>query len=53
MPDPEFICLSCDKTYVEDELYMCPNCSGYLCPGCGGEISTFEKYDEAMKANAD
>jgi len=49
MSEPEYICLHCDMTYVEDELYQCPNCNGYLCPKCGGEVATIEEHDKAMK----
>lgn len=53
MPDPEFICLSCDDTYTfESELHRCINCGEYSCPSCGGEISTIEEYDEAMRINS-
>jgi len=51
MPDPEFICLSCGKTFVDGDTYCCTNCGELLCPKCGGEIQTIEKYDEALKAN--
>jgi rRNA maturation endonuclease Nob1 len=51
MPDPAYICLSCSKTFVEDDTYCCTNCGELLCPKCGGEIQTIQKYDEAMKAN--
>lgn len=51
MPDPEYICLSCSKTFVEGETYSCTNCGELLCPKCGGEIQTIEKYDETMKDN--
>ncbi len=51
MSDPEYKCLTCDKEFIEDELYQCPRCNEYLCPLCGGEVSTIQEYDEAMKAN--
>ena len=52
MPDPAYICLSCDKTFVEGETYCCTNCGELLCPKCGGEIQSIQKYDEAMRVNA-
>ncbi len=52
MPDPEYICLSCEKTFVEGDTYCCTNCGELLCPKCGGEIQSIQKYDEAMRVNA-
>jgi len=49
--DKEYICLSNDETFTEDELHQC-SCGKYSCPTCGGEVSTIKEYDEAMKANA-
>jgi len=49
MSEPEYICLSCGKTYNESELFCCSNCGEYLCPKDGGEIVTIEEYDKAMK----
>jgi hypothetical protein len=52
MPDPEYICLSCDETFIyESELRLCSNCGEKSCPNCGGEVSTIESYNIAMKAN--
>jgi len=47
--DKEYICLSCENTYKEDELNRCPHCRGILCPECDGEIATIEEYNRAMK----
>ena len=52
MSEPEYICLWCDKTFIEDELGRCHKCNEPFCPVCGGEIATIEEYDEAMKANS-
>jgi len=49
MSEPEYICLSCGKTYVDGDTYCCTNCGELLCPKCGGEIQTIEEYDKAMK----
>lgn len=51
MPEPEYLCLSDDKLYTEEELFKCPKCGEYLCPTCGGEVSTIKEYDEAIKVN--
>lgn len=51
MPEPEYLCLSDDKLYAEEELFKCPKCGEYLCPDCGGEVSTIKEHDEATKAN--
>lgn len=50
--DKEYICLSFEETFTEDELHQCPNCGKYSCPTCGGEVQTIEEYDEAMTINA-
>jgi len=52
MPDKEYICLSNEETFTEDELHICPNCLTLICPTCGGEIQTIEEYDKAMLINA-
>ena len=50
--DKEYICLSNDETFTEDELHCCPHCGKYSCPTCGGEVSSIKEYDEAMAINA-
>lgn len=47
----EYICLSCSRTWIEDNLFKCPKCGEYFCRKCGGEVSTIEEYDEAMRTN--
>ncbi len=57
MPDPEYICLSCGKTFQEWELDVCEKCGHIRCPrivgkgNCGGEVSTIKEYDDAMRIN--
>ena len=51
MPDKEYICLTNEETFTEDELHQC-SCGKFSCPTCGGEVSTIEEYDEAMRINA-
>lgn len=57
MPDSEYICLSCGKTFQEWELDVCEKCGHIRCPrltgrgNCGGEVSTIQEYNEAQKAN--
>jgi Zn finger protein HypA/HybF involved in hydrogenase expression len=54
MPDPEYICLSCDDTYTyEDELRRCSDCGKLSCPSCGGDVSTIEEHNENAKINAE
>ncbi len=49
MPDPGFICLSCEEPiWTPDE---CPDCGRESCPMCHGEVSTIQEYNETMKAN--
>lgn len=52
MADPEYICLSCGMTYIEDDWWSCHKCNTALCPKCGGEIVTIQEYDKAMRVNA-
>ena len=52
MSEPEYICLSCERTLQEWELWACQACHEPLCPICGGEVSTIEEYDEAMRVNS-
>lgn len=47
--DEEYICLSCDSTYDENDLWLCHKCNEPICPKCGGDISTIEEFDEAMR----
>jgi len=51
MSEPEYICLSCNQIYTEDEPYQCSNCGENICPKCGGDIRTVEEYDKAMRIN--
>lgn len=50
--DEEYICLSCGRTWIEDNLHQCPKCNEYSCRKCGGEVSTIKEYDKAMRINA-
>lgn len=53
MPDKEYICLSCSRTWNEDNLHQCPKCGEFSCRKCGSEIATIEEYDKNMRENQD
>ncbi len=53
MADPAYKCLSCGKTYIEGETFCCPNCEELSCPVSNGEIQSIQKYEEAMRDNAE
>ena len=51
--EAQYICLSCDETFIyESEIRLCSDCGKQSCPNCGGEISTIEEYNEAMRINS-
>jgi len=52
MSEPEYICLSCGATFIEDDWWNCSKCNTPICPDCGGEIATIKEYDEAMRVNS-
>jgi rRNA maturation endonuclease Nob1 len=45
MSEPEYICVGCGMTYVEDDWWACHNCNKPMCPKCGGEIVTTQEEE--------
>lgn len=52
MSEPEYICLSSNRTKDVDEVLVCSDCGKKTCSECGGDVQTTEEYDEAIKANS-
>ncbi len=51
--EKDFICLSNDETFSEDDLHQCPKCGEFSCPTCGAEVSTISEYNKALRDNAE
>lgn len=49
--DKEYICTSCSRTWIEENVFCCEGCGKIICPKCGAACETIKEYDEAMKAN--